>query len=374
MTTIKTIFNDHYEEIKYLIHPRKAVMSNIDRMLICGDPQSGGAFFGCGDCGTLKFVPYTCKSRFCPSCGNMYNQKRSFSISTKLISCVHRHCVFTIPKELRIYFLKERSLLNELFHAVRDSVLRMFYKMNKSENFTPGFVCVLHTFGRDLKWNPHIHALISEGGAGDATPWRVVKHFDYTFLRNAFRKVLLNRLTQRLGPTFKKVKNEMYTKHSNGFYVRAKPNSCTPDKTIKYISRYLGRPVIASSRIDAYDGDCVTFHYKRHEDNKLIIEKVPSLDFIKRLIVHIPERHFKMLRYYGLYAKHHKQEKKLRKCISLEKRKFIRKTLDWRQSILLSFGYDPLRCTKCGASMLVLEVYHKKTALFEQYRKVIGYG
>ena len=81
-----------------------------------------------------------------------------------------------------------------------------------------------------------------------------------------------------------------------------------------------------------------------------------------------------MLRYYGLYAKHHKQEKKLRKCISLEKRKFIRKILDWRQSILLSFGYDPLRCAKCGASMLVLEVYHKKTALFEQYRKAMGYG
>ena len=374
MNTLKDIFNDHYEEIKYLLHPRKAVMSNIDRMLSCGDPKSGGAFFGCGECGTLKFVPYTCKSRFCPSCGNMYNQKRSFSISTKLISCVHRHCVFTIPKELRKYFLHDRSLLSELFHSVRDAIFRMFYKMNKSENFTPGLVCVLHTFGRDLKWNPHIHALISEGGAGNFTPWRVVKHFDYTFLRNSFRKVLLDRMTHHLGSSFKKVKNEMYTKHSNGFYVRAKPNSCTPDKTIKYITRYLGRPVIASSRIDDYDFDFVTFHYKRHEDNQLVTEKVPSLDFIKRLIVHIPEHHFKRLRYYGLYAKHHKQEKKLRKCISTEKLKFLRQTLEWRQSILLSFGYDPLCRPKCGASMLVLEVYHKKTALFEQYRKAMEHG
>lgn len=374
MNTLKDIFNDHYEEIKYTLHPRKAVMANIDRMLICGEPSSGGAFFGCGDCGTLKFVPYTCKSRFCPSCGNMYNQKRSFSISSKLISCVHRHCVFTIPEELRPYFLRDRSLLNELFHSVRDAVLRMFFKLNKSENFTPGIVCVLHTFGRDLKWNPHIHALISEGGAGNFTPWRIVKHFDYTFLRNSFRKVLLDRLTSRLGKSFRKVKNEMYTKHSNGFYVRAKPNSCTPDKTIKYITRYLGRPVIASSRIDNYDVDSVTFHYKRHEDGHLVTETVPSLKFIKRLIVHIPEHHFKMLRYYGLYAKHHKQESKLRKCISPEKHKFLRSTLDWRQSILLSFGYDPLRCPKCGSSMLVLEVYYKKTALFEQYRKAMEHG
>nr|WP_308743538.1 transposase [uncultured Anaerocolumna sp.] len=166
----------------------------------------------------------------------------------------------------------------------------------------------------------------------------------------------------------------MYTKHSNGFYVRAKPNSCTPDKTIKYITRYLGRPVIASSRIDDYDGDTVTFHYTRHENHKLITERVPALDFIKRLIVHIPEKHFKMLRYYGIYAKHYKQEKNLRKCFSNEQRKFLRSLLDWQKSIILSFGYDPLKCPKCGTSMLVLEVYHKKTALFEQYRKAMEHG
>ena len=111
-----------------------------------------------------------------------------------------------------------------------------------------------------VKWNPHIHALISEGGAGNITPWCPVKHFDYNFLRNAFRKVLLEQLTSRIGPSFRKVKNEMYT---------------------------------------------------RHEDNKTVTETIPALDFIQKLIVHIPEKHFKMLRYYGVYAKHHKQEKKL---------------------------------------------------------------
>ena len=295
-------------------------------------------------------------------------------MSCKLVACVHRHCVFTIPEELRVYFLKDRTLLDSLFHSVRDVIFRMFSKMNKTENFTPGLICVLHTFGRDLKWNPHIHALISEGGAGNITPWRPVKHFDYTFLRNAFRKVLLEQLTARIGPSFRRIKNEIYTKHADGFYVRAKPNLCTPDITIKYISRYLGRPVIATSRIDNYDGTNITFHYTRHEDNKTVSETVPALNFIQRLIVHIPEKHFKMLRYYGIYAKHHKQEKLLRRCISEKKRAFLKSIQDWRNSILLSFGYDPLRCSECGTSMLVLEVYHKKTALFEQYRKAMGYG
>ena len=374
MNILQSIFTDYYEHIIYELHPRPAVTENVTKMIHCGDPAYGGAMYGCPHCGELKFVPFRCKSRFCPSCGNKYNQMRSFHMSCKLISCVHRHCVFTIPEELRSYFLNDRSLLNCLFQAVRDVVLRMFAKMNKLENFTPGFICVLHTFGRDLKWNPHIHALISEGATGNITPWRIVKHFDYTFLRNAFRKVLLDLLTEKLGPSFKKIKNEMYTKHADGFYVRAKPNSCTPDITLKYISRYLGRPVIATSRIDNYDGDNVTFHYTRHEDDKTIEECIPALDFIQRLIIHIPEKHFKMLRYYGIYAKHHIQEKNLRKCISLEKRGFLRSLLDWRNSILLSFGYDPLHCPKCKTSMLVLEVYYKKTALFEQYRKAMGYG
>ena len=60
-------------------------------------------------------------------------------------------------------------------------------------------------------------------------------------------------------------------------------------------------------------------------------------------------------------------------CGNLKKR-FLRSIQDWQHSILLSFGCDPLCCSECGTSMLVLEVYHKKTALFEQYRKVMKYG
>lgn len=374
MNILQSIFSDYYEHILYKLHPRASVIENIDKMLHCGDFSYGGTLYGCPHCGNLKFVAFRCKSRFCPSCGNKYNQMRSLHMSSKLIACSHRHCVFTIPEELRHFFLTDRNLLNLLFHSVRDVVLRMFSKISKHENFTPGFICVLHTFGRDLKWNPHIHALISEGAAGNITSWRTIKHFNFAFLRRAFQKVLLENLSFHLEPSFRKLKNELYKNYPDGFYVRAKPNLCSPKFVIQYIARYLGRPVIAASRIDDYDGLFVIFHYTRHEDHKTIYECVPALRFIKRLIIHIPEKHFKMLRYYGLYAKHHKQEKNLRRFISKEKRRFLLHHSDWRSSIIQSFSYDPLQCRSCGTDILVLETFYKKTTLFEQYLKVMGYG
>ena len=132
--------------------------------------------------------------------------------------------------------------------------------------------------------------------------------------------------------------------------------------------------VICCAGMMAIDWNFTKLTTYSYEDNEYVTETVPALEFIERLIRHIPEKHFKMLRYYGIYAKHHNQEKKLHKCISAEKKRFIHSLLDWRHSILLSFGYDPLHCSKCGTSMLILEVYHKKTALFERYRKVMGYG
>ncbi|QYX26001.1 transposase zinc-binding domain-containing protein [[Clostridium] scindens] len=51
----------------------------------------------------IKFVPFRCKSRFCPTCGNTYNQLRSFHMYSKLAAFVHCHCVFMILRELRVY-------------------------------------------------------------------------------------------------------------------------------------------------------------------------------------------------------------------------------------------------------------------------------
>ena len=295
-------------------------------------------------------------------------------MSFKLIKCHHRHCVFTIDEELRHFFLEDRSLLNCLFSAVRSVVLNMFYKANKSKNFVPGVVCVLHTFGRPLEWNPHIHCLITEGGFSDDGFWRNVKHFNYTYLRKAFQTALLNALEKQIGPSFKKVKAAIYKKDKNGFYVYAKPTLTDPSTVSQYISRYLGRPVIGLSRIDSYDGESVTFHYNRHEDNVYVEKTLPAIDFIKLLIQHIPEKHFKMTRYYGLYARNRELDKSLNRLVPKAKHKIILDFNTWRNRIALSFGYDPIQCPTYKKKMELLDLYYKhtKVSLDELYERTMA--
>lgn len=374
MNILKQIFKEHFEEIQYILHPRPVVMENIEKMIHCGDPSYGGAMYGCPHCGNLKFVPFRCHSKFCPTCGNKYCTDRSTKMSFKLLHGPHRHLVFTIDEKLRPFFLEDRSLLDCLFHAVRSVIMELFHNLNKTKNFVPGFVCVLHTFGRPLEWNPHIHCLLTEGGFSDDGFWRKVKYFNYTYLRKAFQTALLNEMEKKIGSSFKKMKGAIYRKDKEGFYVYAKPNLCDPDTVVKYISRYLGRPTIASSRIDSYDGENVTFHYNKHEDNSYVEKTLPVLEFIQLLIQHIPEKHFKMTRYYGLYARQRELDKTIRKAVDPCKHKILLDWNKWRNLIFLSFGYDPLKCPNCNHKMVFMELYqkHKRVPLEELYEKVMA--
>lgn len=72
-------------------------------------------------------------------------------MAKKSIRCKHRHIVFTMSDKLCPYFQKYRFLLNGLFDAASRTILSWFYDLNKSQNFKPGIICTLHTFGRDLK-------------------------------------------------------------------------------------------------------------------------------------------------------------------------------------------------------------------------------
>ena len=361
--TIQQIFQDNWNNF-VIDNPniliRDSIFDEVNKVINCGNPDFGYAIYICEHCGKFLKVPFRCKSRFCNTCGVKYAQDRALSMAKKSIRCKHRHIVFTMSDKLWFYFQKYRYLLNGLFEASSNSILSWFYDLNKSQNFKPGIMCTLHTFGRDLKWNPHIHMLCTEGAAGNTEVFRIVSHINFKALRFRWQKLLLDYLAHNLPkyelPNFKKLKNQIYKEYDNGFYVYAKPDNISSIKqTIDYVVRYTGRPAMAQSRILNYNGEYVTFWYDRHEDGKRVEETVHVYEFIKRLIKHIPDKNFKVVRYYGLYAKEHKHSKKIFKF--LDKNQFeIRKQLrKWNLSIELSFGYNPTKC-ECGGNFIFFEL------------------
>jgi hypothetical protein len=202
--------------------------------------------------------------------------------------------------------------------------------------------------------------LLSEGASGNKTVWRKVSHIPFIMLRKRWQATLLDLLHQNLGSQFYSLKSALFRAYSDGFYVYAKPSlSASSLDAIKYIVRYTGRPAMAQSRILDYAGSFLTFYYDRHEDGQRVVEKIHVFEFFKRLIIHIPEEQFKMVRYYGLYAKKYKHSSKLFLLLSYSVRKFNKDNNYWRVRLLLSFGIDPLRCS-CGHIMTFIDIFLPK--------------
>jgi len=355
--TIKQIFIDWWD--KFLIaYPniniRNIVISSVEKLITCKTLAAGYSLFFCSMCNTKLFVCHTCKSRFCSSCGNKYNEQRSVSIFSKLFRAKHRHVVFTIPEELRNYFREDRNRLKLLFKASESTIKYYFNKKHK--NLTPAFVSVLHTYGRSLVFNPHIHMILLDGGISN-NDFIKINFFNYSSFRKSFMKVLLDLLEKDIGKNeFRKIKNNLYFTCQEGFYVYAPPSKFK-DLTglLKYVCRYLSRPVMAESRILDYDGTYVTFWYQRHEDEKVVIEKVHVFDFIKRLIIHIPDKHFKYIRYYGAYHNSTIINIDIVKLVSKEKISWKKSVLNWRDMIIMSFKKDPLKCDNCNSDMIYFD-------------------
>ncbi|MDY5252548.1 MAG: transposase [Erysipelotrichaceae bacterium] len=231
----------------------------------------------------------------------------------------------------------------------------------KSKTFTPGIIMSLHTFGRSLCWNPHIHCLLTEGGMDQDGKYKKITYICYESLRKSFMKVLLDKMKDYFvshAPNeldgFKLLVNQLYKKDKNGFYVNAPKmkNQKGKDATVNYIIRYCGRPAMAQSRITAYDNDnaMVDYYYEDHATQEYVEVHEDVITFIKKLVQHIPEEQFKMVRYYGLYAtcERSRHKTKIKKLIKrLANRAQLAKLVTekhYRRSLIQTFNVDPLLC------------------------------
>ena len=368
--TIAQIFEEHWNNIPFdvkqeILKYRPNADKEIQKIIDCYNKNLGCSVYECPNCHDFVFIGHTCKSRLCSSCGYKYKLLRVENIINTAYNCKHRQIVFTFAKELWTYFFYPfEDMINLLFEAVNMtiySILNDTYKSKKNKRkkkytaktkYTPGFFAFLHTFGRDLKWHPHIHVLIAEIKLGGDMVYKDWTYFNYDALSKRFQKILLDLMGKKLGNSFDSLKTRLFKKYNKGFYVYAEPKKFPNFKAgVEYVTRYCGRCAISENRILNYDGINVTFCYNDHQDNEYHEVTVTAVEFIKILLRHLIPYNFKIIRYYGFYRKKHQNHDKMVKMIDEAKRTIRKQFLKHRMCLLKFFNREPYSCPKCNTIM-----------------------
>jgi len=341
--TINHIFSHNHNWDVYQYEHRdelRAVeIEEVEKMLRCED--SGYRLYCCPGCGELKVVHFGCNSRVCTHCGKKFTDRWADSIARKTFDVKHRHVVLTIPEELRSIFYEDRTLLKVLMDcAIRTVSDVIEWRLNYKA--TPGIVVVLHTYGKDMKFNPHLHCLVTEGGFKKNGIWVDVNYFPFKMLRRSWQYQLLTRLGKMLENTYENrgFIDGLFKRYPKGFYVRAKDTINNKKGMVKYIGRYIRHPAVAESRIISYDGKEVIFWYK-DDDNIVHYVTMEVDEFLHAVIDHIPDKQFKTIRHYGVYSRGIKRKfKRLWSLGSIAQTKLTKFIESWA----------PI-CPNCGKKM-----------------------
>lgn len=369
--TIKHILQDNnnwqrfYDKHRALI--REDIVWNINKLFSCRT-SLGFHKYRCPDCNHTVTVPHTCKSRICSSCGTIATDNWIASSLNEILDVQYQHFVFTLPSVINILILFNRKLLLGILFKYVSMTILSWTKENKS--YVPGIIMVLNTFGKDLKFNCHIHVLITCGGLSlDKSRWIHNFYIPHDALKKIWRYQIINSLrtlfkeqsltlpeTEDFSDytSFNKFLDKLYKKT---WYIHLGKPLSDASFTVGYIGRYAKRPVIAETRITSYDGKYVTFYFNDHSTGKTIHLKLTVEEFIKRFIRHIPDKHFRQIHYAGIFAPRVKTssiviaEKLLNKF-----KKAAAKILTWRERRIKSNGKDPLTCPNCLKEMVLISI------------------
>jgi len=181
----------------------------------------------------------------------------------------HRHAVLTIPEMLRYTVEQNRSLLKVLMDAAIKAINDTVSLKHRNGQLRAGAIVVLHSFSKDMGFNPHLHILLTEGGFDKSGKFIHQKFISFKAMRKTWQYQVLTRFKAELSgkKEVSRFVDFIFKKYPNGFYVHLPEESriTNKQKIAKYVARYIRHPAVANSRICGYDGDSVTFWYKDHE-------------------------------------------------------------------------------------------------------------
>jgi len=280
-----------------------------DAIRRCRTPSMGGHLYRCDKCKKQHYRYNSCRNRHCPRCQNTQKEQWIEARQQQFIQCHYYHLVFTLPHQLNEICLAYPRQLYTMLLQVAWQTIDSFGWNHKYLGAQIGATLVLHTWGSNLSFHPHVHCVVPGGGISLKGKWKNAKGngkflFPVKALSKKFKGQFLDQLDKffdhqgldNTDPLTAQIKAKEWV-------VYAKPPFGAKQGLIRYLARYTHNIAISNHRIIDFDDQQVSFRYKdyRHASQNKVMS-LASSEFVRRLALHFLPKGFCRIRHYGILS------------------------------------------------------------------------
>jgi hypothetical protein len=308
----------------------------------CRTSALGGQLYGCAQCGKNHCAYHSCNHRACPKCGHHDATAWIAKQKTLLLPVPYFLLTFTVPAELRAFIRSAQKLWFELLFRESSRALQDIAADPKHLGVQLGFLGVLQTWTRDLRFHPHIHYLVPGGGLSqDQLRWLRVPNGQFFLpeqvLAGRFRNRLKRALQQKAPKLFVQIPRRVW---SQKWVVDVLPVG-HGEPVLKYLSAYIYKTALTAQRLIGCDDATVTFSYRDSASGQQKLCRLPAQAFLHRFLQHILPSGLQRVRYFGWLAP-----------AASKRRARILALLDWKAPPFIAPApLPPPSCPQCQIPM-----------------------
>jgi|HubBroStandDraft_6_1064221.scaffolds.fasta_scaffold67059_2 hypothetical protein len=301
---------------------------------VCRTAALGGHLERCDQCGHERNCFNSCADRHCPKCQSLARAKWIEDRQSELLDVPYFHVVFTVPEQIAAIAYQNKELVYTILFQTTAETLKTIAADPKHLGAEIGFFAVLHSWGQNLAFHPHLHCVVPGGGVSpDGQRWVACKpnfFLPVLVLSSLFRRLFLESLQTAfdagklqffgsLEPLRDPIAFARQMAQAKGiqWVVYAKPPFAGPQQVLDYVGRYTHRVAISNNRLLDIEDGRVCFQWKDYRDDSRIKTMSVSADeFIRRFLMHVLPEGFQRIRYYGFLGNRYRQQK-LARCRQL---------------------------------------------------------
>jgi hypothetical protein len=325
MSTVQDVFRAFYDPYQETYTPTPRQQKAAESILACRTAAMGSHAYVCDECGHIEVSHNSCRDRHCPNCQATSGIAWVGSRMRDVLDAPYYHAVLTLPSELHMLAYHNQKLLYDLMYKASAKAVMKLAADPKYLGAQPGFFSILHTWGDNLHYHPHIHMVIVAGGLTKDNRWRVGNRkffIPVRVLAKMFRGIFMRCLKQlyKSQPLYLEglcgtAKDDRFygmvgACFKKNWYVHIRRPFSGPAAILKYLGRYTHRVAISNSRIVSISGGSVVFKPK-HKDKDGARKPIAlsGVEFVRRFLMHVLPKGFVKIRHYGILSNRNRDTK-----------------------------------------------------------------